>query len=333
MTFVRTVLGDVDPAELGVTYAHEHLVIEPGRATDAEPELLLDDVDRMAAELSEAAAAGLATAVDAMPCNTGRNPAKLAELSRRTGVRIVASTGLHHERFYDAAHWSRRLAVDDLADLFVADIEAGIDVLDYGSPRVRRSPYRAGIVKVAGSEGGPSARDRPIFEAAAVAHGRSGVPILTHCEHGTGALEQARLLVDQGVAPEHVLLSHVDKVVDRGYHREIAATGAFVVHDQAFRWGDTPDGTLQLLAWAAEDDRLDRVLLATDGARQGYLRAYGGAPGLAYLLEAFTRRMAACGLDGSARARMFVTNPARALAFAQPQASLESPGTDDTRNR
>ena len=27
MTFVRTVLGDIDPAELGVTYAHEHLVI------------------------------------------------------------------------------------------------------------------------------------------------------------------------------------------------------------------------------------------------------------------------------------------------------------------
>ena len=30
VTFVRTVLGDIDPAELGVTYAHEHLVIDGG---------------------------------------------------------------------------------------------------------------------------------------------------------------------------------------------------------------------------------------------------------------------------------------------------------------
>ena len=31
MTFVRTVLGDIDPGDLGVTYAHEHLVIDGGR--------------------------------------------------------------------------------------------------------------------------------------------------------------------------------------------------------------------------------------------------------------------------------------------------------------
>ena len=31
--FIRTVLGDIDPADLGVTYAHEHLII-------AEDELL-----------------------------------------------------------------------------------------------------------------------------------------------------------------------------------------------------------------------------------------------------------------------------------------------------
>ena len=28
MTFVRTVLGDVEPEDLGPTYAHEHLVID-----------------------------------------------------------------------------------------------------------------------------------------------------------------------------------------------------------------------------------------------------------------------------------------------------------------
>src|SRR6188474_1481677 len=101
MTFVRTVLGDIDPSDLGVTYAHEHLVIDGGRPVELYPDFLLADVDLMTNELSEAAAAGLQSAVDAMPIACGRNPAKIAELSRRSGVNIVAATGLHHERFYD----------------------------------------------------------------------------------------------------------------------------------------------------------------------------------------------------------------------------------------
>ena len=222
MTFVRTVLGDVEPGELGVTYAHEHLVIDGGRPVELSPDFLLADVDRMATELADAAAAGLQTAIDAMPADCGRNPAKLAELSRRTGVRIVAATGLHHERFYAPSHWSTRASEDELADLFVADVEEGIDERDYGGPIVRRTDVRAGIVKVAGSEGGPSARDLPIFRAAAATHRRTGVPVHTHCEAGTGALEQLRVLLDAGVPASHVSLSHVDKVVDRGYHRELA---------------------------------------------------------------------------------------------------------------
>ena len=48
MTFVRTVLGDIDPSELGITYAHEHLVIDGGRPVEMAPDFDLVDVDRMA---------------------------------------------------------------------------------------------------------------------------------------------------------------------------------------------------------------------------------------------------------------------------------------------
>jgi len=188
MTFVRTVLGDIAPATLGITYAHEHLVIDGGRPVEMSADFLLADVDRLADELAEAASAGLGAAIDAMPADCGRNPAKLAELSIRTGVRIVAATGLHHERFYGPSHWSRRANEEELADLFVADIEDGIDARDYSGPIVRRTGTRAGIVEVGGSEGGLSARDVPIFRAAARAHRRTGVPLHTHCEAGTGAL-------------------------------------------------------------------------------------------------------------------------------------------------
>jgi len=317
MSFVRTVLGDIDPAEMGVTYAHEHLIIDGGRVVEMSPDFELSDVDRLAAELGDAAAAGLRTAIDAMPADCGRNPAKLVELSRRTGVHVVAATGLHHEKFYGPSHWSLRASEDELADLFVADSADGIDERDYGGPIVRRTDVRAGVVKVGGSEGGPSARDVPIFRAAASAHARTGVPVHTHCEAGTGALEQIRVLVDAGVPSERISLSHVDKVVDRGYHRELFATGAFAVYDQAFRWGDRDNGTLQLLDWAVADGNAGQVMLGLDAARQGYLRAFGGTPGLAFLLGEFSDELDARGIGPDIRHQFFVDNPARAFAFAE----------------
>jgi phosphotriesterase-related protein len=313
--FVRTVLGDIPSSELGVTYAHEHLVIDGGRPVEQSPDFLLNDLDRLTDELRAARAAGLEAAIDMMPADCGRNPALLAELSRRSGVHLVAATGLHHERFTGPSHWSLRATEDELADLFVADIENGIDERDYTGPIVRRTAIRAGVVKVGGSVGGPSDRDRPIFRAAAAAARRTGVPVHTHCEAGTGAVEQLRLLADAGLPAERISLSHVDKVVDRAYHREILASGAFVVYDQGFRWGDRENGTLELLEWAAEDGQLGQVMLGMDAARQGYLTAYGGSPGLTFLLDAFSRAMDERGLDERTRRRLFVDNPARAFAF------------------
>ena len=317
MTFVRTVLVDIAPAAMGVTYAHEHLVIEDGGVVAMSPDFLLSDLDLLVAEVADAASAGLRTAIDALPSGCGQNPHKLAEIARRSGVQIVAATGLHHEKFYRPNHWSVRASEEELAELFVADVEIGIDARDHDGPVVRRTSVRAGVVKVGGSLGGPSTRDLPAFRAAAAAHLRTGVPIPTHCEAGTGALEQVRVLVDAGVPPERISLSHVDKVVDRGYHRELLAMGAFAVYDQAFRWADRDNGTLRLLDWAVADGTIGAVMLGMDAARQGYYAAFGGAPGLSYLLREFSAAMEARGLDGRIRHRLFVDNPARAYSFAE----------------
>ena len=316
MTFARTVLGDIEPAAMGVTYAHEHFVIDGGRAVDMSADFLLADVDRLTDELRSAAAVGLRTAIDGMPADCGRNPAKLAELARRSGVQLIAATGLHHEKFYGPWHWSLRATEDELAGLFVADVEEGIDERDYGGPLVRRTAIRAGIIKIGGSQGGTSERDRPIFRAAAAAHLRTGVPVHTHCEAGTGALEQVRLLVDAGVPARRISLCHVDKVVDRGYHRELLGSGAFAVYDQGFRWRDQDNGTLRLLEWMAEDELLGQVMLGMDAARQGYYASFGGRPGLVYLLTEFSTAMAERGIDEATRQRLFVDNPARAFTFA-----------------
>ena len=317
MTFIRTVLGDIEPEDLGPTHAHEHLVIDGGRVVELNPDFLLDDVDRAVAELEPARALGLAAIVDATPCAFGRNPLKLAEASRRSGVHVVAGTGLHLAQWYDPGGWTEHETGEQLAARFEADISDGIDAHDYARDVVERTEYRAGVIKIAGSAE-LTDRERRVFEAAAIAHERTGCPILTHCTDGLGAIEQIALLGQLGVRTSHVTLSHTDKVVDRGYHREILATGASVEYDQGFRWKPGVDnGTLTLLAWMIEDGFDDEVMLGMDAARQGYWTTYGGTPGWTFLLGEFADQMQLRGISADLQRAIFVSNPARAFAFAE----------------
>jgi phosphotriesterase-related protein len=311
---VRTVLGDVAAVDLGVCYAHEHLVIDGGVPKIINAEISLQDETAAVTELGDCAHAGVRAVVDAMPADAGRNVVKLAAISRAAGVHVVVATGLHHARYYGERHWGEVLDPEELADLFVADVTDGVDALDYGGPVLRRTPHRAGVVKVAGSAGGLSHRDRRLFAAAALTARRTGVAVLTHCEGGQGGVEQVEVLTGHGVGPGRVVLSHTDKVPDLGYHRALLATGANVVYDQGIR---TPDDTERLVRAAVEAGYGDQVLLGTDGARRSLWRVLGGRPGLAALrTDLGTRLAAALGPDVD---RLWVANPARVLALAVAQ--------------
>ena len=311
MSAIRTVLGDVPADRLGMCYAHEHLIIDGGVPPLVNPELSLPRVEDAVAELGPCVAAGVRAVVDAMPADAGRNVAKLAEVSRRAGVHVVAATGLHHQRYYGGRHWGELLGPERLAELFVADLTDGIDAHDCNGPVVARTAHRAGVVKVAGSLDGPSDRDRRVFEAAALAAARTGAPVLTHCEAGTGGLAQLELLEGLGMPADRVILSHTDKVVDRGYHRELLATGAWLVYDQGLR---TPEATARLVRWMVEDGHTGRLLLGTDGARRSLWATLGGAPGLAALATGLGRRLAD-ELGPAVMDRIWVANPAAALAL------------------
>lgn len=314
--FARTVLGDVAASELGVVYAHEHLVLDSPLIAAAFPHILLDDTAIATAEVGRCFDAGVRTMVDAMPCSAGRDPVRLAEISRATGVNIVTATGLHHERYYGPRHWTAHISVDELARLFIADVKDGVDRFDYTGPIVQRTSYRAGIIKVATGGGDLNARDRRLFEAVAQAHRATGAPVLTHCEHGRGAIEQVEAFNDLGVPAEAILLSHIDKVPDEVYHKDIAQTGAWSLFDQSARQAsEAVPGTAVLIRQLAEDGHLGSIVVGTDGARRDLWTEYNGAPGLAWLAAEFPARLKDQGLTDADVEALFVTNPSRALAF------------------
>ena len=93
MTTVNTVLGPVDTVDLGFTLMHEH-VVHQGPLIQNYPELFGSGImDRIITGINEAKEGGVDTIIDATPFDTGRDVNIMAEVSRRTGVNIVASSG------------------------------------------------------------------------------------------------------------------------------------------------------------------------------------------------------------------------------------------------
>ena len=64
MSTVRTVLGDIDPGDLGATYLHEHLIIDHPLVEDRFPHI---SCHRRRPRRGAALPSGGAM-VDAMPC-------------------------------------------------------------------------------------------------------------------------------------------------------------------------------------------------------------------------------------------------------------------------
>ncbi len=298
-----------------MTYAHEHLLLDNTLIERCFPEIHLPDIDAAVSEVNECAAAGVMTMVDAMPCAAGRNVVGLAEVSRQTGVAVVAATGLHHERYYGPQHWTATATAEQLASLFTADAVEGIDRYDYSGPLVERTTCRAGLVKVATGTT-ISQRDRKVIEAAAQTAVTTGVPILTHCEKGALGLEQVELFAELGVPSSRLILSHVDKINDYGYHHALAETGAWLEYDQGLRSAKTTVGLIEHLASLGLSDR---IVLGTDGARRSLWRAYGGEPGLAWLASTIPTLLRSHGLEQGVIDALFVTNPALALQMAVPE--------------
>jgi len=316
---VRTVLGDRAPVRTGLIYAHEHLIIDSPLIADRFPHIHLHDPEAAVAEVTACHAAGVALMVDAMPVAAGRDVTRLATVAASTGVDIVASTGLHHDRYYGPLHWTNRVGPDELAALFIADLTEGIDEFDYTSPVVRRTRYRAGVVKVATSGTIPDARDLRNLRAAAAASIATGAPVLTHCEDGLGGLAQLDVLASQGVPLGSVILSHVDKPEDNRYLRDLAQTGANLEFDQALRQAaqGTAQATVRAICMLAGAGFADRIVVGTDGARRSLWASLGGSPGLAWLARELPGLLRQGGLSPSVVDAVMRDNAARALTWRE----------------
>jgi phosphotriesterase-related protein len=311
--FVRTVLGDIHPEEIGLTYSHEHVIIEESYPTLNNPLFLLNDVQKVSGELQGFYIAGGRTMVDAMPADCGRNVLKLAEVSRRTGVNIIAPTGLHLEKYYLPNHWRYSYTEEQLTQLMIDDVTIGIDTFDYRGPLINRTAHKAGMVKLATGDEKITPHQEKIFHAVVNTHRETGVPILTHTTNGKHALDQVNLFDKLGADLQHVVISHVDRCQDIGYNRELLQTKVKVEYDSAFRWKGKENWTYKLLEALLPDFPV-QITMGMDAAKSSYWKSYGGKPGLDFLLTTFKDDLNKMGL-GQYFENLFLKNPAQLYSF------------------
>lgn len=314
MPFVRTVLGDIQPEEMGLTYSHEHIVIEESFPTLANPEFILNDTIRISAELNEFYQLGGRTLVDTMPAACGRNILKLAEVSRISNVNIIAPTGIHLEIYYPPNHWRYHLSVEELTELFLKDITEGVDKYDYNSPVVKRTSHKAGMIKLATGDEKITDHQRKIFEAVVNAHLETGAPILTHTNGGKLAIKQVELFLKLGADLNHVVISHVDKQRDLAFHHDLMQTGVYVEYDSHFRLKMKDDDWTYTLLENMLPSYADQIVIGMDMAKNTYWKSYGGKPGLTYLLTEFRKELEVKGFDVYFE-KLFFTNPQNLYSF------------------
>lgn len=322
---INTVRGPIPTSALGRTLMHEHLLIDFIGAAGLAPGRY-DSDDAFAVirpYLEEARAAGIATMVDATPEHLGRNPVLLRKLSEKTGVNIIASTGIYSARgeLY-IPDYARKETVQQLARRFQREIEHGM-----GTTRIRAGMIKTGV----NPRTGPLDEiERKIARAAALASARTGVPVECHTDQGHAAVEQMEIFADAKAPARAFIWVHAHEEIDHAFRLQVAKAGSYVELDgiRAIPGGEprhtSMEWHIECLQKLKEAGLLHRVLISQDSGwyhvNPDPLRPTGehshGAPFQAYTLlsEKFVPLMKEKGFSESEIDQLLIKNPAEALA-------------------
>ncbi len=341
---VQTVLGAVEPSELGVTTTHEHLYIDfsfmfkpPDDGADAgmadapltlenmgwirhnhysnRANLELMDVDAAIAEAARYREAGGGAIVDATTIGIGRNPRALAGIAQHAGVNVVMGAGY----YVDAVHPPDMDArdADDLARVIIGDITEGAD----------GSGIKAGIIGEVGCTWPLTPNERKSLRASALAQRETGAAILIHPgRHPDAPSEILDTLAAAGADIGRVIMGHLDRTIfDLEGILRVAASGCYLEWDLFGNESSYyPLADIDMPSDAQRLDIIKRVVNAGYGARvvigqdictNHRLARYGGH-GYGHIAANIVPRMRRKGFsDADARA-ITIDNPARILAFA-----------------
>lgn len=312
----ETVLGRVSEKEMGHTQPHEHLYIVGTIDQIRCEEICINNFPASMEELKMYRNAGGGSVVDANPIATGRDGLALKDLSRLTGVQIIATTGFHIPKFYPKNHWIWDASAEKLADLFSDELENGMYQDGTWYWPEYQTDCKAGLIKaMINREGLRNPQTVKLLKAAGMASRRTGTSVMLHTE-GTDVLETIDLLAGElGVPENKLLVCHVDRQAeDYSIHEAVASTGVYMEYDTItlFEFHNVAS-EVKLLRHMIEKGYLKQLLLSTDPTTDR-LKSYKGTVGIDYILTEFIPILQESGFSDDEIYQMTHTNPWAALS-------------------
>jgi len=338
---IVTVQGEIAPSDLGVTLAHEHLLIDVScrlrPATDrylegvarqpvnasilsdlrrnpliSRDSLQLTDESVAIEELRLYKEAGGHSLIDHTTRWIGGNPAALKRISQATGVHIVAGCGYYSPVLPDNIE---ELEVAQLAESIVREVRQGVDGTN----------IRPGIIGEIGTNWPLTVHEEKFLRAAGRAQRETGMPLTIHAfpwERCGGLLLD--IVESEGADPARVVICHLDHKMDLDYHKSIARRGAYVEYDRfGVEWYSSQE---TLRTFPRDTERVEgiveliragcrsQILISQDVCQKIELKRYGGH-GYAHIQRYIVPMMRRMGVSAGDIDQILIENPKRLLSI------------------
>jgi phosphotriesterase-related protein len=345
--FVQTVLGRIDPAAIGITMMHEHILataphiaVPPNdpdeRALFEAPldfEVLrairfggranrancgLEDESLAKDELARYARAGGRTVVDATSRGIGRDPDGLKRVAQATGLNIVMGSSWYVASTHPAEDGVAEASEEELAERIVSEFRDGVD----------GSGIRPGLIGEVGCSWPLEPVERKVLRASARAQRETGAALSIHPGRDRGApFEIVDILDKAGADLGRTVMCHVDRTIgDRESLRRLAASGIVIEFDlfgyegSYYAWElpvDMPNDSrrVRMLAWLAEQGFGGALVVSHDIYFKDKLTRWGGQ-GYSHIIDHVVPLMRRHGLAPETIDAMLVGTPRRLLTMS-----------------
>lgn len=306
---IHTITGAVEIDSLGLILPHEHLFTDlrgPSVSDYAqgEPSAVINVVGPY---LDEASAAGVTALVECSTVGVGRNLPILRSLGQVTPIRIIAPTGVYRDAYIPES--LRDVSEEYLADLWTKELTEGVE----------DTSIRAGFIKLAMSDDGPTPLEIRNLRAAAKASQRTGAVIGSHTIGGKVANKEMDVLEEAGLDLHRFIWIHAQTEPDIAILLDAARRGGYVELDSVGAPFQKQEELIEKTLALISAGYIDHLLLSHDAGWYNPARADGlpedGYRGYTALVKDFIPALLKQGVTEEQVKRITVENPANAFAF------------------
>jgi len=254
---IITVLGEVPVSEMGITLTHEHVLVDFVMIDSLSANRYNKDsvIMKVLPYIEELKPFKVATFVDCTPEFMGKDPQLLAELSQKTGIKILTNTGWYgadNQRHLPSE--INTMSAEEIAEIWIGEAKNGIG----------NTGIKPGFIKIGINDFDFSEIDKKLVAAACITHLQTGLTIMSHTGLASAALSQLQILKQYGVDPSAFIWTHAMVESSNENILTIAQMGCWVAFD-GIREDMAPLTRFKdLLQFMKSTRQLSRVLLSHD---------------------------------------------------------------------